>query len=172
MPPELADAFARLRQLELLTDRRQHRQHAVRRASGRLLLACVLEGWRVTELLHPAGIGHRTANYRIAEARQRGGQVGLMVPAPPSITRPVVARRVKPRRDPDWLTLGEAVRHTGAAGVTINVWDKRGLLPNTRRLTARHFLYSRADLDRITAAPRTNRGVDRRALAASLGIAS
>lgn len=169
MPPELVDAFEQLRRLADLAGRRQHRQHAARRAMGRLLLACTREGWRVAELLDAAGIAQRTAHDRIAKARQRGGHVGLIVPAPPPTARTATTKPARPPRDPAWLTLGEAAKHTGAAGVTINVWDKLGLLSNTRRTTTRRYLYSRADLDRINTAPRTsNGGVNRRALAAAL----
>ena len=128
-----------------------------------ILLAAYDCGWRLVELAEAAGLQPSTVSARVRHARRSGRPMSIEVVAPPA---PVGELPLDQR---EWLKAGDACAVAGVTYTTLRQWRECGLLPTSRRVTTRLYLYARADLDKIIAAPRLpNSGIDRRAVLATL----
>ncbi|WP_375477533.1 helix-turn-helix domain-containing protein [uncultured Jatrophihabitans sp.] len=128
------------------------------------MLAAVNGGWTVTELAAVVGLKRHAASKRVNFARRASGPaLGVDVPAPLPVPERLAILE-QPLGEREWFSTREAWQYADVSEHTVHNWLRQGLLPNTDRLGG-SFLILRADLDRVTRAPRYNgRGVDSRAL--------
>lgn len=117
------------------------------------------EGWTCVELAPALGLNVHTLRRRVqvrpAAAELHGVAVTPPPPKPQHVPPPL------PPEDRVWLTLPEALVVAGVKSkMTLYRWLRDGMLPNTRTDRTR-FLYSRGDLERVSAGRRNGRGVIR-----------
>lgn len=160
LPADLARALRRAREVEHAAGGLAQRRRAVA-ATGSLMLACVEAGWRPFEVSAALGLDANTGRKRVSTARARLIPAGITVvgPPPPRPSRASITAR--PAHEREWLRATEAAATAGVTASTINRWQQAGLLPNTDRAQPRRPLYLRADVRRVSTAPRwRNGGID------------
>ena len=170
LPPDLVKQLRAARRLERAADG-LHRERAAIAATGALMLAAVEAGWTRTEIGVVLGMNHQTVATRVIAARERYGDVipALLVDAPLDRRPDPLAVLRRPVEEREWLTVVEAAEFAGCHRFTIRNWRRGGLLPNTEHPSPKLYLYLRADLQRVTRAPRYKaHGVDYAALRAEI----
>lgn len=163
LPPELFDALAAVRAVELAAQGQDQYRRAIA-ATSTLVAAACYAGWTPTELAAPLGLTRSGVQQRIkrriaTRAEPRAADAGLEVPRPPT---PRVPLRRVPVDERDWFYASEFCALASVSASTLALWRNAGLLPAARRVSVTHFLYHRSDLDRVAGAPQyRNHGIDR-----------
>ena len=157
MPADLVRALRHARRVELAAHGHTQRSHAIA-ACRSLMRAAVEAGWQAEEIAAAVGMAGGTVRKRVAadRARRHHAPTGLEIPAPPPPPAKPWDFLTIPVTDRDLLTLREAVAFAGCSTYTLRSWWRAGLLPNTQSVNQTRHAYSKADLQRVLAAPAYN----------------
>jgi hypothetical protein len=158
VPAELVERLRAAVEVEQVANSREQQLRAVA-ATGRLLHAARLVGWRPFELADAAGLNKWTVAWRCRAAAAEGHAAGIVVP-PPSVPVPQDVSVGVPLAEREWLNVAEVCRLLGVAYQTLAQWRTEGLTPGAE-LRGNRWWFPQADVRRIRDAPRRQGGVDR-----------
>lgn len=162
LPSDLESALKRTMRVERAAATREQWLNAVRATTG-LVRAAQAAGWTCADLAPALGMKVKTLRRRVTRVPHDAAGGIEVTPAPPPAGH---AAPPLPPEQREWLTSTQARELAGAISpLTLAQWHHAGLLPRTRTdAPGNGYLYSRADIERVLAAPRNGRGVVRSAV--------